>query len=56
MTMKQLPVPEQYEQVIYQMLPYTDLVTGFIEGHFYKSQQFHWYSRHTVNGTLNLNL
>jgi hypothetical protein len=23
-------------------------------GHLYKSQQFHWYNRHTVNVTLKL--
>jgi len=48
LTMEQFLVPEQYEQVIYQMLPYPNFSTCFIEGHFYKSQQFHCYSRHTV--------
>jgi hypothetical protein len=41
MIMKQLRVPEQYEQVIYQTLPYPDFATEFIVGHLYKSQQFH---------------
>jgi len=36
-TMKQILVPEQYKQVIYQMLPYPNFSTGFIEGNFYKS-------------------
>jgi len=56
MITKQLPVPEQYEQAIYLMLLYPDFAKRFIEGHFYKSQQFHWYSRYTVKVTLNLNL
>ena len=51
MTMKKLHLPEQYEQVIYQMLPYPNFVTGFNDVHFYKSQQFHWPSGHTVNVT-----
>ena len=49
MKMKKLPLPEQYEQVIYQMLPYPNFVTGFNDVHFYKSQQFHWYSSYNLN-------
>ena len=56
MIMKQLLIPEQPEQVIYQMLPYPAFATRFIEGHLYKSQQIHWYSRYTVKVTLSLNL
>ena len=49
MKMKKLPLPEQYEQVIYQMLPYPNFVTGFNDVHFYESQKFHWYSSYTLN-------
>jgi len=56
MLMKQLLFPEQYEQLIYQMLPYPKFSTSFTEGNFCKSQHFHCYSRHTANVTLNLNL
>jgi hypothetical protein len=42
MMMKQLPAPEQYEQVIYKyiMLPYPYFATRFIEGNFIKVINF----------------
>ena len=43
--MEQLLFPEQYNQATYQMLPDSEFAIGFIEGQFYKPQQFHWYNR-----------
>ena len=51
MTMEQFLFREQYEPETYQMLPYPDFATGFIEERFYKSQQFHCYNRLTENVT-----
>jgi hypothetical protein len=45
MTMEQLLFPEKYEQATYQILPVSEFATSFIEGQFYKRQQFHCYSR-----------
>jgi hypothetical protein len=55
MTAYQLTQWRKIPENMNQMLPDSEFATGFIEGQFYKRQQFHWYSRHTVNVKLNIN-